>query len=152
MFKFIKRGHAATQVKQYTAHWAAAMSSSFKAVTKDHVVNEKALKLMNCSIILAALSHAELSGPRLLSAITDQLSNSYGFTAHDFHTSALMARAILHGTEGDDVFNSQLFILKEVCPEYPFTLIDTDWFKTNINIIIEVMDTALRDSIAILRQ
>lgn len=151
MFKFIKRGKAAAQVRQYTAHWCAAMNTSFRAVTKDFDVNEKPLQLMSCSIIIASLLHAGLSGPRVLSAITDQVSNSYGFTAKDFQTSALMAKAILHGFEGEEVYDSQLFILKEVCPEYPFTIMDTDWFKENINIIIDVMDTALRDSIAILR-
>lgn len=152
MFNFLKRGRAAVQVKQYTAHWCAAMNTSFKGTTKDFFVNEKPLQLMSCSVILAAIMHSELSVARLLSAITDQISSSYGFTAQDFHTSALMARAILHGFEGDDKFNSQLCILKEVCPDYPFTLMDTDWFKININIIIDVMDTALCDSIAILRR
>jgi len=151
LFNFIKRGRAASQVKQYTAHWCAAMNTSFKGVTRGFIVNEKPLKLMNSSIILAAIMHAGLSGPRFLSAITDQLSHSYGFSAEEFQTSALMAKAILHGFDGEDTFDSQLCILKEVCPEYPFTLMDTDWFKTNINIIIDVMDTALRDSNIILR-
>ena len=141
MFAFIKRGKAAAQVKQYTAHWCVVMNTSFRAVTKDFYVNEKPLQLMSCSIIIAALLHARLSGPRLLSAITDQVSNSYGFTAKDFETSALMAKGILYGFEGEEIYDSQLCILKEVCPEYPFTLMDTDWFKTNINIIIDIMDT-----------
>lgn len=151
MFKFIKRGKAAAQVRQYTAHWCVVMNTSFRATTKDLYLNEKPLQLMSCSIVLAALLQAGLSGPRLLSVITDQVSNSYGFIEKDFQTSALMAKAILHGFEGEEVYDSQLCILKEVCPEYPFTLMDTDWFQTNINIIIDVMDTALRDSIAILR-
>lgn len=150
MFNFLKRGRAASQVKQYTAHWCAAMSTSFKAATVGYSTNEKGLELINCSVIIAALMFRNLSSPRLMTAIADQISHAYGFTMHEFQTCALTAKAILYGFDGEDVYETQLSLLKEVCPDYPFTLADTEWFKTNINIIIEVMQTSLKESITIM--
>ena len=151
MFKFFKRASAAAEVKQYTAHWCAAMTSSMRSFLKGYNINDRGLRMVSVGVIIASIMQTNASSARLMTAIFDQINRTYGFGEEEFKGCILIGRSILHGVNDSGKHQAQLSLLNEICPEYEFTIFDTDWFETNLGIIVEVLETTLYQSVYMLK-
>ncbi len=148
MFKFLKRGHAAADVEKYVAHWMAAMNSAFRQ-NVNYPLDDKALKRISGAIVIAGVMNANASSPRLMSSVCEVLT-TYGLDEQTIRILPFIARNILKGSEEHDAYEIKMNLLNQIAMGYTFHPKDADWFTMNIDIISEVLETALREQVRIL--
>lgn len=152
MFGLFKRGSAAVKVKNHITDLMTAMRVSFRELTTGKRFDETTLHIVCTSIIVAAIMERGVSSPRLMTALSDHVMNSYGLSLEEMQLTPVLAHGMLKGLNGKDPQQFKMSMLNDICPGHEFSEEGIRWFETNTILVREQIDSNLKEAIHTLSQ
>lgn len=147
MIGIFKRGPAAVKVKNHVTDLMTAMRGSFRKLTAGKRFDETTLHIVCTSIIVAAIMERGVSSPRLMTALSDHVMNSYGLNLEEMQLTPVLAHGMLKGLNGNDAYQVKMSMLNDICPGHEFTVEGIAWFEANMILVREQIDSNLKDAI-----
>lgn len=147
MIGILKRGPAAVKVKNHVTDLMAAMRASFRKLTAGERFDETTLHIVCTSIIVAAIMERGVSSPRLMTALSDHVMNSYGLSLEEMQLTPVLAHGMLKGLNGKDTLQVKMSMLNDICPGHEFGIEGIRWFETSVNSAKDQIDSKLNDAI-----
>ncbi|MBV7404370.1 hypothetical protein [Enterobacter sp. ENT03] len=150
MIGILKRGRAAVKVKNHVTDLMTAMRVSFRELTTGERFDETTLHIVCTSIIVAAIMERGVSSPRLMTALSDHIMNSYGLNLEEMQLTPVLAHGMLKGVNGKDPQQVKMSMLNDICPGHEFSVTGIGWFEANMMLVREQIDSNLKEAIHIL--